>query len=101
MKIENTPSYSCYQIRQHTFCKYILTTPNKDITLNFPQVLELRRKINELTVYTSLSDIINNENFVLLFVADKQHLIYLDIPQLLKLKEEISIFFQNSNAVLA
>ncbi|RED44743.1 hypothetical protein [Seonamhaeicola aphaedonensis] len=56
-------------------------------------MLELRRKINELTTFKALNKIINNENFVLLFIADKQHLIFLDIPQLLKLKEEIALFF--------
>ena len=63
-------------------------------------MLELRRKINELTTYSSLNRIIDNENFVLLFVADKEHLIFLEIPQLLKLKEEIALFFQSSSPVL-
>jgi len=98
VKSENDITYS-YQIKQYTFCKYLLRTPNKEIHLNFPQVLELRRKINELTAYNSLNNIVNNENFVLLFVADKQHLIYLDIPQLLILKEKISTFFKNPNTV--
>jgi hypothetical protein len=63
-------------------------------------MLELRRKINGLTTFNSLNNIINSDNFVLLFVADRQHLIYLDIPQLLKIKEEIASFFQNFDAVL-
>ncbi len=90
-----------YQIKHLTFCKYVLHTPNKTIDLSFPQMLELRRKINELTTYSSLNRIVNNENFALLFVADKQHLIFLEIPQLLKLKEEISAFFHTSAAVCA
>ncbi|GGD21752.1 hypothetical protein EYD46_11180 [Hyunsoonleella pacifica] len=82
-----------YQIKKATFCKYVLCTPNKDIHLNFPQMLELRRKINELTAFNSLTNIINTDNFVLLFIADKQHLLYLDIPQLLKLRDEIMVLF--------
>ncbi|NJX14882.1 hypothetical protein HC176_05220 [Tamlana crocina] len=89
-----------YQIDYLTFCKYVLRTPNKTIDLSFPQMLELRRKINELTTFNSLNRIVNNENFVLLFVADKEHLIFLEIPQLLKLKEEIAMFFQTPETVL-
>lgn len=89
-----------YQIKHLTFCKYVLTTPNKTISLSFPQMLDLRRKINQLTSCASLEKIINNENFVLLFVADKQHLIYLEISQLLKLKEQISTFFKANSSVL-
>ncbi|WP_136480362.1 hypothetical protein [Cognatitamlana onchidii] len=99
MNNENDIEY-CYQLKQTTFCKYLLITPNKEIQLSFPQMLELRRKINELTTFNTLNEIINNENFVLLFVADKQHLLYLDISQLLKLKEEIALFFLSFNPVL-
>lgn len=98
--MENNTKNS-YQIKHHTFCKYVFITPNKTINLSFPQMLELRRKINELTTYNSLDRIVNNENFVLLFVADKKHLIYLEIPQLLKLKQEIASFFQNTSVVLS
>jgi len=76
-------------------------TPNKEINLNFPQMLELRYKINKHTTFAALNRIIDTDNFILLFVADKQHLIYLDVPQLLKLKEEITSFFQTSNPILA
>lgn len=82
-----------YQLRQETFCKYTLVTPSKDIQLNFPQVLDLRRKINILCTFESLNEIINSDNFVLLFLADKEHLLYLDIPQLLQLEEEVALFF--------
>lgn len=61
--------------------------------LTFPQLLQLRNKINELTTYENLEQIINNENYVLLFIADKKHLVYLEIPTLLDLKEEISYCF--------
>lgn len=90
-----------YQIEQATFCKYVLTTPNKEVNLSFPQMLELRRKIYDLTTFETLNKIIDTDNFVLLFVADKQHLIYLDIPQLLKLKEEIQLFFLDFTPVIA
>lgn len=89
-----------YQIKQSTFCKYVLETPNKEIDLSFPQMLELRRKLNDLTTFEALNKIIDTDNFVLLFVADKQHLIFLDIPQLLNLKEEIELFFLDFNPVL-
>ncbi len=99
MNYESDIEY-CYQIKQTTFCKYVLITPNKEVQLTFPQMLELRRKIYDLTTFNTLNEIINTDNFVLLFVADKQHLIYLDIPQLLKLKEEIELFFLDFNPVL-
>ncbi|TYA70024.1 hypothetical protein [Seonamhaeicola marinus] len=99
MNLDADTTY-CYEIKQTTFCKYVLKTPNKDIDLSFPQMLALRRKINELTTFETLNRIINTDNFVLLFVADKQHLIFLDIPQLLKLKEEIELFFLDFNPVL-
>ncbi|GEM_PF-1532001 len=84
-----------YQIKQATFCKYELVTPNKEIHLNFPQMLELRRKVNELTTFDSLNEIINSHNFALIYVADKEHLLYLDVPQLLKLQEELAVFFHS------
>ena len=61
--------------------------------LTFPQLLQLRNKINELTSYENLEQIIQNENFVLLFIADKEHLVFLEIPTLLDLKQEISYCF--------
>ncbi|MGC6431110.1 MAG: hypothetical protein ACON5F_08715 [Jejuia sp.] len=88
-----TDILNTYQLKQTTFCKYLLVTPNKEIQLTFPQMLEFRRKINQLTTFKALNRIVNSDNFVLLFLADKQHLIYLDIPQLLHLKDEISLIF--------
>lgn len=76
-----------------TFCKYNLKVDERNMLLTFPQLLQLRRKINELTSPLQLSEIIENENFVLLFVADKQHLLFLEIPQLLDLKDEIEYYF--------
>ncbi|MCB4798523.1 hypothetical protein [Neotamlana laminarinivorans] len=89
-----------YEIKALTFCKYVLTTPINNINLSFPQILELRRNINDLTQFSSLERIVNNENFVLLFVADKQHLLYLEIPELLHLKEELELFFHAPASIL-
>lgn len=76
-----------------TFCCYKLEISNKIIRLTFPQLLHLRQKTKELTSPLRLTEIIDNENFVLLFIADRKHLVYLDIPQLLDLKNEIDFFF--------
>lgn len=76
-----------------TFCNYKLTIYKKEMRLTFPQVLQFRQKINDLTTPIKLIEIIENDNFVLLFIADKQHLVYLDVPQLLHLKEELEYFF--------
>ena len=83
-----------------TFCKYQLTTINKDIFLSFPQVLDLRNRVNQLSLHHSMEEIIDTDNFVLLFVADKQHLLYLDIPLLISLKNTIDTLFHNVNPVL-
>ncbi|WP_235869102.1 hypothetical protein [Polaribacter aquimarinus] len=61
--------------------------------LTFPQLLQLRQKINEYTSPENLENVINNENFVLLFIADRKHLVYLEVPKLLDLKEEIELCF--------
>jgi len=88
------------QLKEFTFCKYQLTTVNKEIVLSFPQLLQLRKNVKNLTNHHSLHEIIDADNFVLLFVADKQHLIYLDIPQLLFLSKEVESFFSNFKSVL-
>lgn len=81
------------QLIQTTFCKYELNIDDKHISLTFPQLLQLRQKINYLTSPIKLTEIINNENFVLLFVADKEHVLFLEVAQLLDLKDEISYYF--------
>ncbi len=88
------------RLEEITFCKYQLATVNKNIVLSFPQLLQLRTNVNKLTFHESICDIIDSDNFVLLFVADKQHLIYLDISQLLKLKAAIDSFFTPVKSVL-
>lgn len=81
------------KLEQFTFCHYQLTIDGKKIRLTFPQLLQLRNKINEYTLSGNLEHIIQNENFVLLFVADKEHLLFLEVPKLLDLKEEIELCF--------
>ncbi|MDY0781338.1 hypothetical protein [Tenacibaculum sp. IB213877] len=87
-------------LQEVTFCKYRLTTINKEILLSFPQLLQLRNSIQKLSTHWSIQEIIDTDNFVLLFVADKKHLIYLDIPQLLHLKQTVDSFFAPIKRVL-
>lgn len=63
--------------------------------LNFPQLLQLRQKLNDVTSTKNLLKVIENENFILLFVADKEHLLFLEIPQLLDLEKEIINYFSS------
>ncbi|WP_439129029.1 hypothetical protein [Polaribacter sp.] len=81
------------QITKHTFCNYQLKIDDKVMSLTFPQLLQLRNKVQTLTSLDSLENIIQNENFVLLFIADRKHLVFLDIPKLLDLKEELEYCF--------
>ena len=83
-----------------TFCKYQLRIVDKNMLLSFPQLLDLRKQISQLSLRNSLEEIIDNENFVLLFIADKQHLVYLDIPMLISLKNQVDSLFFNPNPVL-
>ena len=83
------------QLKKITFCNYQLKIDDKVMTLSFPQVLQLRNKINSLTSAENLKNIIENENFVLLFIADKKHLVFLEIPKLLDLKEELAYCFSD------
>lgn len=87
---------SSVKLEQITFCNFKLNFFNKEIVLSFPQLLQLRNKLNELTSPLQLTNIIDNENFVLLFVADKKHLLFLEIPNLLFLKDEVDSFFSVS-----
>ena len=83
------------QLKKITFCNYQLKIDQKVMALTFPQILQLRNKVNLLTSEENLEDIIQNENYVLLFIADKKHLLFLEIPKLLDLKEELSYCFSN------
>jgi len=88
------------QLEPITFCKYQLKVVNKHILLSFPQLLDLRKRVNELSHHHSLEEIIDSDNFVLVFVADRQHLIYLDIPLLISLKGQMDALFYSFNPVL-
>jgi hypothetical protein len=81
------------QLQKVTFCNYQLQIDDKEMTLTFPQILQLRNNLNRLTSAENIENIIQNENFVLLFIADRKYLVFLEIPKLLELKEEISYFF--------
>lgn len=83
------------KLEQHTFCHYQLNIDDKIMKLTFPQLLQLRNRVNTFTAPENLEHIIENENFVLLFIADKKHLVFLEIPKLLDLKEEIELCFNS------
>lgn len=81
------------RLQKVTFCNYQLQIDDKEITLNFPQLLQLRNNLNKLTSSRNIEQIIQNENFVLLFIADRKHLVFLEVPKLLDLSEEVSYYF--------
>ncbi|WP_439130796.1 hypothetical protein [Polaribacter sp.] len=83
------------KLEQITFCNYQLKIDDKVMSLTFPQLLQLRNKVQTLTSLDSLEHIIQNENFVLLFIADRKHLEFFEVPKLLDLKEEIELCFCN------
>lgn len=83
------------QLEEITFCKYNLRIQCKDIVLTFPQLLHLRNKVSELTTPLKLSEIINDNNFVLLFIADREYVLFLEIPELLDLRDELLYCFSN------
>ncbi len=73
---------------------YRLDLGYKVIDFTFCQLLAFRKKVLEHTSYESLENIINTDNFVLLFVADNQHVLFLDVPQLIELKELVLQVFK-------
>lgn len=75
---------------------YQLDLGYKLVDFTFCQLLAFRKKILELSTPESLETILENDNFILLFVADKKHLIYLDIPQLLQLKYVVLSLFNKT-----
>jgi hypothetical protein len=96
----NTITATEIRLTSITFCKYQLQIAKKEMLLSFPQLLDLRNRINQLSLHHSLEEIIDTDNFVLLFVADRQHLVYLDIPLLISLKHAVDAIFHKSNPVL-
>ncbi len=77
-----------------TFCQWRLVIGHRQLLLTFPQLLQLREEINCITTEENLLEIIEDDNFILLFIADRQHLVYLEIPQLLDLKALITYVFE-------
>lgn len=76
-----------------TFCSYQLHFYDQKIRLSFPQLLQLRQRLNHYTSPCTLTELINRENFVLLFVADRKHLLFLEIPTLIDLEEKVEALF--------
>ena len=72
---------------------YQLDLGHKTIELTFCQLLVLRKKIKYYTSFDKLEKLLNGDNYVLIFVADKSHLLYLDIPQLIELKNLVESIF--------
>ena len=76
---------------------YQLDLGYKVIDFTFCQLLAFRKKVLEYASYESLENIINGDNFVLLFVADNQHVLFLEVPQIIELRELLlSVFKQKT-----
>lgn len=76
---------------------YQLDLGYKVIDFTFCQLLAFRKKILQHASYESLETIINGDNFILLFAADNKHVLFLDVPQLIELRELLlSVFKQKS-----
>ena len=73
--------------------EYQLDLGYKVIDFTFCQLLSFRKKILESTTPDAIETILENENFILLLVADNKHLLYLDIPVLLQLRETVLTVF--------
>lgn len=72
---------------------YQLDLGFKRIDFTFCQLLAFRKKILWYTSYESIEAIIEGDNFLLLSVADNQHILYIEIPQLLALRNVILAAF--------
>ncbi|CAL2089882.1 hypothetical protein [Tenacibaculum sp. 190524A02b] len=72
---------------------YQLDLGFKVIDFTFCQLLAFRKKILWYTSYESIEAIIEGDNFLLLSVADNQHILYIEIPQLLALRNVILAAF--------
>jgi len=78
---------------------YQLNLGYKVIDLTFCQLLSFRNKILAYSSHESLEEILDTSNFVLLFLADNKHVVYLDVPQLLQLREVVLSLFKTPTAV--
>ena len=72
---------------------YRLHLGYKTIDFSFCQLLAFREKILKHTNFHNLETILNEDNFVLIFVADNTHLLFLDVPQLLELRNLLHSIF--------
>ena len=94
----------CTQRRQYrlSYSKrnaYQLHLEHKTIDLTFCQLLAFRKKVFKHTTFQALETLVNEDNFVLLFVADNAHLLLLDVPQLLELRDLVQSLFAPSPLV--
>lgn len=73
---------------------YQLDLGYKVIDFTFCQLLAFRKKILHYSSYQSIETIIEEDNFILLSAADNKHLLLLDVPQILELRESILTAFR-------
>ncbi len=73
---------------------YRLNLGYKVIDFTFCQLLAFRKKILDNSSCLALENIIATDNFILIFVADNNHVLLLDIPQILALKEALLTTFK-------
>lgn len=88
---ESSYQYSIQYSRRNS---YVLDLGFTTIDLTFCQLLAFRKKILDYSSYTSIENIIDSENYILLFVADRKHLLILDVPQILELKRLLLTIFK-------
>lgn len=91
-----TLEYSIYNVERNLFR---LDLGYKTIDLTFCQLLSIRNKVLEKSSHFNLENILDGDNFILLFVADNKHLIYLDIPQLLELRLIVLNLFKAKSCI--
>ncbi|SOS75523.1 conserved hypothetical protein [Tenacibaculum piscium] len=73
---------------------YRLNLGYKVIDFTFCQLLAFRKKILDNSSCLALENIIATDNFILIFVADNNHVLLLDVPQILALKEALLSTFK-------
>ncbi|MCF2875537.1 MULTISPECIES: hypothetical protein [Tenacibaculum] len=73
---------------------YQLDLGYKVIDFTFCQLLAFRKKILHYSSYESIENIIEGDNYILLFAADNKHLLLLDVPQILELRETVLSAFK-------
>lgn len=78
---------------------YELNLGYKIIELNFGQLLSFRKKILTHSSKSNIEYLLDHDNFVLVFAADNKHLLYLDVPQLLRLRKVLLSVFEHTTVV--